>query len=148
MIELGRTNIVIREGTEAEPLWTALTEFQTAELGPIGFTANVRPSTVAPFVKDIDPTLWALQAHAGNGIVRGHSLGATDIEALAPEIERLRASAVRDGGNLVLARCPTEAKERLRVWGEPRPDWSLAERIKHTLDPRGLLNPGRFVGTI
>jgi glycolate oxidase FAD binding subunit len=39
-------------------------------------------------------------------------------------------------------------KERLGVWGEPRPDWELAQRIKHAFDPRGVLNPGRFVGTI
>ncbi|MBV8265103.1 MAG: FAD-binding oxidoreductase, partial [Planctomycetaceae bacterium] len=70
------------------------------------------------------------------------------LDALAPEIERLRARAVRDGGNLILSRCPTDAKGRLRVWGEPRPDWALAERVKRTLDPKGVLNPGRFVGTI
>ncbi|MBV8607477.1 MAG: FAD-binding oxidoreductase, partial [Singulisphaera sp.] len=46
------------------------------------------------------------------------------------------------------SRCPTDAKGRLRVWGEPRPDWALAERVKRTLDPKGVLNPGRFVGTI
>ncbi len=65
-----------------------------------------------------------------------------------PEIDRLRASAVRDGGNLTLSRCPTEWKDRLRVWGEPRADWSLAERVKRALDPKGVMNPGRFVGTI
>jgi glycolate oxidase FAD binding subunit len=149
MIELGRTNIVIREGADAEPLWAALTAFQAAELGPIAFAANVRPSSVPAFVKDIDPGTWAVQAHAGNGIVRGHILETSgEAAAVGPEVDRLRAWAVRDGGNLVLTRCPTALKERLRVWGEPRPDWALAQAIKSTLDPRGLLNPGRFVGTI
>jgi glycolate oxidase FAD binding subunit len=148
MIELGRTNIVIREGSGAEPLWSSLVEFQAAEVGPVSFTANVRPSSVVAFCKELEPALWAVQGHAGNGIVRGHALGATEIEALASVIDRLRAWAARDGGNLILPRCPTAAKERLRVWGEPRPDWELAARIKRALDPRGLLNPGRFVGTI
>ncbi|MDR3635365.1 MAG: FAD-binding oxidoreductase [Isosphaeraceae bacterium] len=148
MIELGRTNIVIREGAAAEPLWAALTAFQAAALGPIGFTANVRPSSVPAFVKEVDPALWAIQAHAGSGIVRGHSLAAPDLDALSRDVDHLRGRAVRGDGNLILVRCPTEAKERLRVWGEPRPDWALAQAIKKTLDPRGLLNPGRFVGTI
>ena len=58
------------------------------------------------------------------------------------------AEAVRDGGNLTLSRCPADWKGRLRVWGEPRPDWALAERIKAAFDPRGVMNPGRFVGRI
>lgn len=148
MIELGRTNIVIREDAAAEPLWSALAAFQAAELGAISVIANIRPSSIAGYVKEIDPAVWAVQAHAGNGIVRGHQVATQEIDAIAPELERLRTAAVRDGGNLILARCPTEAKQRLRVWGEPRADWALAERIKQTLDPRGLLNPGRFVGTI
>ncbi|MBV8230832.1 MAG: FAD-binding oxidoreductase [Planctomycetaceae bacterium] len=146
--ELGRTDLTILEAAAADPLWSALTELQAAEVGPVSFVANVRLSTVVPLVEDLDPSMWAIQAHAGNGIVRGHALGTPDLDALAPEIERLRARAVRDGGNLILSRCPTDAKGRLRVWGEPRPDWALAERVKRTLDPKGVLNPGRFVGTI
>lgn len=146
--ELGQADVAIREGTDAEPLWSALTEFQAAEVGPLSFVANLRPSTVASFVAGLDRELWAVQAHAGNGIVRGHAAGGLDLAALTPEIERLRAAAVLDGGNLVLSRCPTEWKERLKVWGEPRADWALAERIKRTLDPKGVMNPGRFVGMI
>ena len=146
--ELGRTDLVVLEAAKADLLWSALTEFQVAEVGPVSFVANLRPSTVVPFVKTLDPSRWAVQAHAGNGIVRGHALGATELEGLALEIERFRAEAVQDGGNLILSRCPTDAKDRLCVWGEPRPDWKLAERVKHVLDPKGVMNPGRFVGTI
>lgn len=148
MIELGRTNIVIREGDDAPALWAALTEFQAAKVGSTSFVANIRPSTVASFVKDIVATKWAVQAHAGNGIVRGHLLEPHDAESAREEIERLRAAAVKDGGNLILPRCPTESKERLRVWGEPRSDWAVAERVKHALDPLHVMNPGRFVGKI
>ncbi len=148
MIELGRTNVVIREGADADPLWKSLTEFQAAEIGPLSFVANLRPSQVMTWSHAIDPERWAIQAHAGNGIVRGHLLAESATDSVATEIERFRAAAVAEGGNLLLARCPTEAKESLRVWGEPRADWAIAERIKQAIDPKGAMNPGRFVGTI
>jgi glycolate oxidase FAD binding subunit len=146
--ELGRTDAVTREGADAEPLWGALTGFQAAELGPVCVVASIKPSSVADYVKALDPARWAVQAHAGNGVVRAHRLGETDLDALAPEVDVLRAAAARDGGALTLSRCPAPWKERLRVWGDPRPDWVLSERIKRALDPRGVMNPGRFVGTI
>jgi glycolate oxidase FAD binding subunit len=70
------------------------------------------------------------------------------MDELGSEVDRLRADAVRLGGNLTLPRCPTAWKGRLRVWGQPRDDGAVASRIKQALDPRGLLNPGRFVGSI
>lgn len=148
MVELGRTNIVILEAEQGAVLWSALTEFQAAEVGPVTITANVRPSTVAPFLKEIDHDAWSVQAHAGVGLVRAHALGAPSLDELAPTVDRLRAAAVRDGGNVVLPRCPAEWKERLQVWGAPRADWALAARVKQALDPRGVMNPGRFVAGI
>jgi glycolate oxidase FAD binding subunit len=146
--ELGRANIVVVEGAASAPLWEALTEFQAIEPGPFSLVANVRPSTVVPFIARLDPQQWSVQAHAGNGIVRAHALGEWDLESAAEQVEELREAAASDGGNLILPRCPTEWKDLLGVWGKPRADWSIAERVKTALDPHGALNPGRFVGRI
>jgi glycolate oxidase FAD binding subunit len=148
--ELGKTRAeaVVVEGAEVAPIWSALAEFQAEPLGPLTFVANLRRSGVVPFVAGVDPERWSIQAHAGSGIVRAHALDGWAIEDLAVEVGRLRAQAVDGGGNVILSRCPTEWKERLGVWGTPRGDWALAEAIKRALDPGGVMNPGRFVGTI
>jgi glycolate oxidase FAD binding subunit len=147
-IEVPRAVLRVLQGEEAAPGWSDLAELPAAAPGPLSVVANLRPSTVVPFATQLDPDRWAVGAHAGNGIVRAHTLGEVALEDLAPELDRLRAEAVRDGGNLILARCPTSWKGRLPVWGEPRGDWALAERVKRALDPQGVMNPGRFVGTI
>jgi glycolate oxidase FAD binding subunit len=147
--ELGRNeDIAILEGPDSQPLWTALTEFQAARIGPVSFVANLRPSSVASFVGALDPERWSVQAHAGNGIVRAHALGEWTLEGIGRQISSFRAMATREGGNLILSRCPTAWKESLHVWGDPRPDWAIAERVKAALDPHAAMNPGRFVGRI
>jgi len=147
-IELGRTDLVVLEGVAAGPLWEGLTGWSATGPGPLSFAANFRPSAALEFLVGVDAGRWAIQSHAGTGIVRGVYRGEPDFEAVAAEVDRLRGAARRLGGSLVLPRCPTGWKARLKVWGDPRGDSAVAERVKRALDPRGLLNPGRFVGTI
>jgi glycolate oxidase FAD binding subunit len=146
--ELGRSDIAILEGVDAQPLWDALTDFPAVRSGPVSLVANLRPSSVASFVEALDPQRWSAQAHAGNGIVRAHAQGEWTFDGITQQIKKFQAVAARDGGNMILPRCPTPWKESLQVWGEPRPDWAIAERLKAALDPHVAMNPGRFVGRI
>jgi len=45
-----------------------------------------------------------------------------------------------------VTRCPAEWKTGDFIWGSPRADFALMRAVKRQLDPRGLFNPGRFVG--
>ncbi|MBX6314058.1 MAG: FAD-binding oxidoreductase [Isosphaeraceae bacterium] len=142
-----REAVILRDD-QAEPCWTGLAELQDRGSGRLSFVASLRPSMVVSFLRGLDSAHWAIQAHAGNGIIRGFASEEIPDEVLIATIDRLRAEAVRQAGNLTLPRCPTAWKERLQVWGAPRPDWALCEKVKQALDPQGVMNPGRFVGTI
>ncbi len=148
MIELGISNLTVFHNQEADAGWAALTEFSVAEPGPVSCVVSIRPSQVVPFVEATDPGRWAVQAHAGNGIVRLHALGEWTLDQAAAEVERFRALAAPDNGSVIVARCPTDWKLRLAVWGPPRADWRLARQVKQALDPNGVLNPGRFIDGI
>jgi glycolate oxidase FAD binding subunit len=126
------------EGERAEAVWAALRDHPETAEGAIGLVANVRPSRVAEFVQGLEPRIGSVQAHAGNGIVRAW-------EGDAGPVAWLRKAAVAAGGNLVLSRAPVEVKKALNVWGQPRADWPLMERVRQAFDPDGILNPGRFL---
>ncbi len=132
---------------DAAAAWGSLRELSVAENDRVAIVAGVRPSEVARLAHAIDPGLWMMQAHAGNGIVRAHAL-IDDLGTIEADVHRLRGLAEGIGGYVVVARCPAERKESFGVWGNPRADWGWSERIKMALDPGGVMNPGRFVGTI
>jgi len=60
----------------------------------------------------------------------------------------LRQAVASLGGSLVVEACPLALKEKIDVWGEPAADFPLIRRIKEQFDPRGILNPGRFLGRL
>jgi glycolate dehydrogenase FAD-binding subunit len=45
----------------------------------------------------------------------------------------------------VVLRCPREAKQHFDVWGSTPTDTALMQKVKHALDPKGILNRGRFL---
>ena len=85
-------------------------------------------------------------------VVQGTGLGWARLEAGQPaalrrEILALRAAFERDTGSLVVMHRPA-GLESLEAWGSPGDAFPVMVRVKQQLDPRGTLNPGRFVGGI
>jgi glycolate oxidase FAD binding subunit len=59
-------------------------------------------------------------------------------------ISALRAELPRDGAAIV-ARCPSEVKLHVGVWGQSANDLSAMRAVKQALDPKDVLNRGRFL---
>jgi glycolate oxidase FAD binding subunit len=68
------------------------------------------------------------------------------VQRLAKASKALFEAAEQAGGRAVIERCPLELKRALSVWGEPREDFPLMQRVKKVFDPHRLLSRGRFVG--
>jgi glycolate oxidase FAD binding subunit len=86
--------------------------------------------------------------HAGNGILYTYIFEKADRSGIAELICKLTAEAVKYEGNLVIDSSPREIKDKISAWGQQRDDQVVMRRLKEKLDPKDILNPGRFVGGI
>lgn len=84
-------------------------------------------------------------AHAAAGVARLH-LQEAEPRALAEGVAWMRERAEERQGHLVVEQAPARVKQRASVWGEPRGEFFLHRAIKERMDPKGILNPGRFLG--
>ena len=90
-----------------------------------------------------------LEVRASSGIVYAWLEGQDGDEPRQVEaISEMRTAAVAAGGGLVIESAPRLVKSVISVWGEPGSDFPAMKAVKAKLDPRGLLNPGRYVGGI
>jgi glycolate oxidase FAD binding subunit len=138
--------------SQAGALWKRQIEFTDSGLAaddksPIVLKVSVPSSAVTDMVHrllEADPHC-AIQAHAGNGIViaRFEKFPQDDISKLL--VANLRPAAVRLGGSLVVLRTTLGGLTPHLVWGGRDDAMMLLEQIKRQFDPRGILNPGRFV---
>jgi glycolate oxidase FAD binding subunit len=83
-------------------------------------------------------------------IVGDAAVGTIWIAAAANSISvqqfpKLIALARECAGHAVMLVAPPACKEGIDVWGSPPPGLSLMREIKRRFDPKGILNPGRFV---
>jgi glycolate oxidase FAD binding subunit len=92
---------------------------------------------------------WA--AHAGVGVVRAavaSDVRPRDPSAIAAVLQEWRELARAGGGHGTLEWAPLAVKSQVPVWDDPGAAGRVMERIKAQLDPRNILNPGRFVAGI
>jgi glycolate oxidase FAD binding subunit len=95
--------------------------------------------------------LSACAAHAGLGAVRAALFSPREGGEIAPVAATLgdwRAIARGAGGHATLEWAPLAVKSQVPVWDDAGAAGRIMQRIKSQLDPRNLLNPGRFVAGI
>jgi glycolate oxidase FAD binding subunit len=88
-----------------------------------------------------------LTGHAASGVTFV-ALSGEEEEAHALFVEEVREIWVRRGGSVTLQRAPLALKNRVGTWDNGGDYLGLIRRVKEKFDPRGGLNPGRFVGGI
>ncbi len=88
-----------------------------------------------------------MMAEAGNGVLRSRLEGSLSAEEWDQRvIVTLREQVASEGGSVVVEAAPRALKESLDVWGPADPGaLAIMKRLKAEFDPRGILNPGRYV---
>jgi FAD/FMN-containing dehydrogenase len=129
---------------QAGAVWQALVEVPHGR--PLIIKANLRPSAVTSFMQlilQLDPAAY-VQAHAGNGIVVAGLSAFSVSDAGRVLVQTLQPAAQAAGGNAVVWSCSSGELTRQASWGAI-PAAGIMRSVKNQFDPKGLLNPGRFV---
>jgi glycolate oxidase FAD binding subunit len=156
LIESGEPVIEEWQGEDEQTLVQALRDFPVSGEALLRCKASLLPTRVAAFCKDVqeEAGLRGLAvrhlARAGNGIVYSRFLPSVEIspEKLLSLVDWLRILTKKLEGYVVVEAIDPVLKDRLDVWGHVGGTFPLMKRLKETLDPQGILNPGRFVGGI
>ena len=80
----------------------------------------------------------------GTGYLEAYAAGApAGLRAFA---EGVRAAAEQHGGAMSVLGGWSALGQEFDAWGRLRTDYELIRAVKNRFDPRGVMNPGRFVG--
>jgi FAD/FMN-containing dehydrogenase len=145
--ELGnKHSLVACIGVASASLWDALVHWPGPSGENILFKMSTLPSCVAEFCRNTlaEAGQSSLRAHAGNGIIylllnlTGASFSAT-----------LKSESMTKPYSMVMVQCPRAWQPIDTCFWSPLPaNFWLMNQVKNQFDPRGIFNPGRFVGGI
>ncbi len=140
---------------EAQTLAQALRDFPVSGPATLRCKVSLQPTQLATFCVDLEAEAQRrhapvrLLARAGNGILYTAFEGeAVPDDQMLSLVDWIRVHATGNNGFAVVEEIPPALKERANVWGTVGKAFPLMQRLKETLDPNGILNPGRFVGGI
>jgi glycolate oxidase FAD binding subunit len=146
-LEAGVTATHVVSSDRAAALWTDLAAFSSSPDSPLVIKASVPPSRSIDFVRHVlaIDSQASIQAHAGNGIVVARFSKFESADVTRALIGRLQPAASVVGGHVVVLSSTLGGLTRQAVWGGVGADTPWMGKVKRQFDPKGLLNPGRFV---
>jgi len=151
----GVSDVTELDTDRAAALSCTLRDFPVSGDADLRCKVSLPPSQVARFCADLEAEAARhelavrLLARAGNGIVYGAFTPIVPLgsdEELLALVQWTRAWAAQHHGFAVVEDIAPELKTRADVWGNVGVAFPLMQRLKASLDPQCLLNPGRFVG--
>jgi glycolate oxidase FAD binding subunit len=128
--------------SEADATWSSLAALQQPTVSAKAGVLPAETSELAAWFADQGANV---AAYPSVGIV---NCAWTDRGLGASILKEGRSKAMERSGALVIERAPPELKREVNVWGEPRGDFALMQRLKLEFDPGRTLNRGRFLGGI
>jgi glycolate oxidase FAD binding subunit len=158
----GAIEIAVLASETHSSFWKAIRDFSEglAEEGTtfISFKSNILISRCEEVMSSYEKIAresgvdCGLICHSGNGVLYSYVFAGKGVrskkESLLNLIREFSSVAVKNEGHLVVESAPPDIKKGIDVWGEPRNDYEIMRRLKKEIDPKGILNPGRFVGGI
>ena len=147
------------QSTDEQALFLALRDFPVSGEAVLRCKASLVPTAVAAFCRQVEAEAQMRDlavdflARAGNGIVYSRVRGPNTMDTVSSDtllsfVDWLRITTKRLAGYVVVEGIDHSLKDRLDVWGHIGSAFPLMKKLKETLDPDELLNPGRFVGGI
>lgn len=137
------------QGTEQERFWNVIREHTQ---GTLTCKVAILPSQIAQYLQHVERICRrhnleaAIVAHAGNGVLYIELRPVDATLRLIEAIGELHRHTQEAHGSLIVERCPVDLKRLISVWGEPRADFQLMQRLKQQFDPQGTFVKGRFLG--
>lgn len=154
--ELGEAVTVEIGGEEERILWRSLSDFP----------ANLVTMNETAVIVDVSAPVGQIAGLMGasEGIAAEHGLfmaaagraigpvsigllpvnGQSDFSSYAAAVREMRGFMSKDGA-AVITRCPEALKGMINVWGDTATDLETMRIVKRALDPRAILNRGRFL---
>jgi glycolate oxidase FAD binding subunit len=112
---------------------------------------SILPTSIAATIRSVTRTAADAQQLRWRAIIEATGIGWLRLEgkpgALCAALLSLRNELERDSGSLIMQE-QTALSASFDAWGDAGDALPLMRAVKQQLDPKGTLNPGRFVGGI
>ncbi len=151
----GAGEMTTLEDEKERSVWQSLVDlpWSGGEHPTLSIRSSVLPSEVGELLEKLSETSgWNLKhglfADIGTGLVRSVSWGDAAPIEFDHRAQRVISQMTEMKAAWVVENCRPESKSGRDVWGPLPPGLRIMRRLKLSLDPHGILNPGRFVGGI